>query len=172
MGPQAAEPYKNNLRKIGADMEIKLVQAAEYEERLRNFKFDLIVAGYGQSRSPGNEQRSMWGSEAAKTHGSRNFAGIQNPAIDNLIDRIVQAKKRTDLVNAIQAMDRILTHQFYIVPHWYISYDRVVYWNKFSFPKINPSQAGIMNNIIEWWWWDKEKAEKLKRARARGKPLL
>jgi len=167
-----SEPYKNNLRKIGVEMDIKVVQAAEYEERLRNFKFDMIVASYGQSRSPGNEQRSMWGSQAAGTPGSRNYVGIKNPAIDDLIDRIVGAKKRKDLITALQAMDRILTHEFYIVPHWYISYDRVVYWNKFSWPKINPSQAGILNNIIEWWWWDKDKAQKLKAARAAGKPLL
>ena len=68
-------------------------------------------------------------------------------------------------------MDRILTHQFYVVPHWYIRIDRVVYWNKFSRPEINPSQASILNNIIEWWWWDKTKAENLKAARASGKSL-
>ena len=166
MWQRISEPYKNNLQKIGVDMEIKVIQAAEYEERLRNFKFDLIVSSYNQSRSPGNEQRSMWGSEAAKTPGSRNFAGIQNPAIDYLIDIIIKANKRLELINALQAMDRILTHQFYVVPHWYISYDRVVYWNKFSGPKINPSQTMILNNIIEWWWWDKAKAGKLQKARA------
>ncbi|MFQ5444350.1 MAG: extracellular solute-binding protein, partial [Nitrospinales bacterium] len=167
-----SEPYKNNLRKIGVDMEIKTVQVAEYEERLRNFKFDMIVASYPQSRSPGNEQRYMWGSEAAKTPGSRNYAGIQNPAIDELIDIIIQAKTRKELVTAIQAMDRILMHQFYMVPHWYIAYDRVVYWNKFARPKINPSNSPILNNVIEWWWWDKNRAQKLKEARAAGKPLL
>ena len=166
-----SEPYKNNLRKIGVDMKIRVVQVAEYEERLRNFKFDMVVVGYPQSRSPGNEQRYMWGSEAAKTPGTRNFMGIENPAIDELIDMIVEAKTRKQLVIGIQAMDRILTHQFYVVPHWYIRIDRVVYWNKFSRPAINPSQASILNNIIEWWWWDKVKAEKLKTARAAGKSL-
>jgi microcin C transport system substrate-binding protein len=74
-------------------------------------------------------------------------------------------------VTAIQAMDRILTHQYYVVPHWYIRIDRVVYWNKFSRPKINPSQASILNNIIEWWWWDKEKAARLEKAQASGEAL-
>jgi len=147
-----SEPYKNNLRKIGVDMKIRVVQVAEYEERLRNFKFDMVVASYPQSRSPGNEQRYLWGSEAAKTPGTRNYMGIENPAVDALIEMIVQAKTRKQLVTAIQAMDRILTHQYYVVPHWYIKYDRIVYWNKFSRPKINPSQASILNNIIEWWW--------------------
>jgi microcin C transport system substrate-binding protein len=94
--------------------------------------------------------------------------GIKNPALDELVDKIVSAKNRKDLVTNVQAQDRILTHQYYVVPHWYIAYDRAVYWNKFGKPKINASQAAISNNILEWWWWDKEKAEKLKKARAAG----
>ena len=166
------EPYKNNLRKIGFDMEIKKMQVAEYEERLRNFNFDMIVVGYGQSRSPGNEQRYMWGSEAAQTPGTRNYMGIENPAVDELINRITEAGSRKELVDAIQAMDRILTHQFYIVPHWYIAYDRIVYWNKFSRPGVNPSQSAVINNIIEWWWWDADKTKKLKEARSVGSSLF
>lgn len=160
------EPYKNNLKSIGVEVTIRLVQIAQYEEQLRKFKFGMIVASYPQSRSPGNEQRYMWSSDAADQPGSRNYAGIKNPAIDELIEVIVQAKTRNELVNAVQAMDRILTHQFYIVPHWYINFDRLVHWNKFSHPAINPSQAAILNNIIEWWWWDEAKARKLKKARA------
>lgn len=160
------EPYKNNLKSIGVDVKIRLVQIAQYEEQLRGFKFGMVVASYPQSRSPGNEQRYMWSSDAADQPGSRNYAGIKNPAIDELIEVIVQAKTRKELVNAIQAMDRILTHQFYVVPHWYINFDRLVHWNKFSHPAINPSQAAILNNIIEWWWWDEAKARKLKKARA------
>ncbi len=163
-----AEPYKNNLKKIGVHLDIKVVQVAEYEERLRNFKFGMIVANYSQSRSPGNEQRSMWGSEAAETPGTRNYMGIKNPALDELIDGIIKAKTRKDLIIHLHALDRILTHQFYMVPHWYIAYDRAVYWNKFSRPKINPSQSSILNNLLQWWWWDEQKAQKLKDARATG----
>lgn len=166
-----AEPYKNNLKKIGVKMDIKVVQVAEYEERLRNFKFAMIVAGYPQSRSPGNEQRYMWSSEAADTPGTRNYMGIKNPAIDELVDNIVVAKTRKELVKNVQALDRILTHQYYVVPHWYISYDRAVYWNKFGRPKINASQSSINSNFLQWWWWDKDKAEKLKKARAKGTSL-
>ena len=165
------EPYKNNLKKIGLSLDVKVVQIAKYEEILRNFNFDMVVANYPQSRSPGNEQRSMWSSEAESTAGSRNYMGIKNPAIDELIDRIVEAKSRKELINSIQAMDRILTHQFYIVPNWYIPYDRIVYWNKFSRPKINPSQSIIINNILEWWWLDESKAKTLKKARASGSAL-
>ncbi len=165
------EPYKNNLKKIGADMSFKVVQVAQYEEILRDFKFDMIVMGYAQSRSPGNEQRSMWSSEAADIPGTRNFAGIKNPAIDELIDLIVEAKTRKQLVDHVQALDRVLVHQFYLVHHWYIGADRFVYWNKYSRPKKNPSQASILNNMIEWWWWDESKAEKLKAARKAGIPV-
>ena len=160
------EPYKNNLKSIGVEVKIRLVQVAQYEERLREFKFGMIVASYPQSRSPGNEQRYMWSSGAAEQPGSRNYSGIKNPAIDELIEIIVQAKTRKELVHVIQAMDRILTHQYYVVPHWYISFDRLVHWNKFSHPASNPSQAPIINNIIEWWWVDKAKEQKLKKARA------
>ncbi len=162
------EPYKNNLQKIGVNMKVNVVQVAQYEERLRAFDYGMIVAAYPQSRSPGNEQRSMWSSGAATTQGSRNYMGIQNPAIDELIDLIVQAKTRENLIIRIQALDRILTHQFYIVPHWYISYDRVVMWNKFSRPKISSSLAPTLSNVLEWWWQDEEKFRKLKDARAKG----
>ena len=166
-----SEPFKNNLAKIGLKMKIKVVQVAQYEEILRDFKFDMIVASYGQSRSPGNEQRSMWSSEAAGTPGSRNLTGIKNPAIDELIDIIVKAATRKELVDAIQALDRILTHQFYMVPHWYIAYDRAAYWNKFSRPKINPSQSSIINNIIEWWSYDESLVKKLESAKSQKIPM-
>lgn len=165
------EPFQNNLQKIGAKLKLKRVQAPQYEERLREFKFDMALVSFGQSRSPGNEQRSMWTSEAAKIPGSRNFMGIENPAIDELVDIIVKAKTRQDLVDAIQALDRILTHQFYIVPHWYIRYDRMVHWNKFSHPKVIPSASNRLVHFLQWWWWDAAKAEKLKIARAAGKPV-
>jgi microcin C transport system substrate-binding protein len=165
------EPYKSNLKRIGLNLDIKVVQIAKYEEILRNFNYDMIVANYPQSRSPGNEQRSMWSSEAESTPGSRNYMGIKNPAIDELINAIVEAQSRKKLVNNIQAMDRILTHQFYIVPNWYIPYDRIVYWNKFSRPNTNPSQSLIINNILEWWWLDENKAIALKKARASGSTL-
>ena len=165
------EPFQNNLQKIGAKLKLKRVQAPQYEERLREFKFDMALVSFGQSRSPGNEQRSMWTSEAAKVPGSRNFMGIENPAIDELVDIIVKAKTRQDLVDAIQALDRILTHQFYIVPHWYIGYDRMVHWNKFSHPKVIPSASNRQVHFLQWWWWDAAKAERLKIARAAGKPV-
>jgi len=168
---RVVEPYKSNLKKIGAQMDVKLIQAAQYEERVRAFKYDMIVVGYGQSRSPGNEQRNYWSSAAADLPGSRNFSGIKNPAVDELVDKIIDARTRKELAIAIQAMDRVLTHQYFTVPHWYTQYDRLVYWNKFSRPKVNASQTAILNNVIEWWWWDDDKAKKLEEARSRNQPL-
>ncbi|QPJ63568.1 MAG: ABC transporter substrate-binding protein [Candidatus Nitronauta litoralis] len=165
------EPYKNNLKKIGVEMKIKVVQVAQYEERLREFKFDMIVASYGQSRSPGNEQRDMWKSDAADQLGSRNYAGIKNPAVDELVEKLIAATTREDLVAAIQALDRLLTHHFFIVPHWYISYDRVIHWNKFSGPENYASRSGFLRTLLEWWWWDEDKATRLAKAMKSGEAL-
>ncbi len=165
------EPYKINLKKIGAEMKVKVVQVAQYEERLREFKFDMIVASFPQSRSPGNEQRDMWKSEAVDQPGSRNYAGIKNPAVDELVETLITATTRENLVSAVQALDRLLTHQFFIVPHWYISYDRVIHWNKFSGPKTYASQSGFLRTLLEWWWWDEAKATRLNQAMKKGKAL-
>ena len=113
----------------------------------------------------------MWSSDAAETPGTRNYMGIKNPALDELIEKIVSAKTRKHLVLNIQALDRILTHQYYMVPHWYIAYDRAVYWNKFGRPKINASQSLVINNVLEWWWLDEARANKLKKARTAGTTL-
>ena len=165
------EPFLNNLKKMGIKVKTKRVQLPQYEERVRGFKYDFMTASFQASRSPGNEQRNMWSSEAAKVPGSRNWIGIENPAIDELVNKIVEARTRKELVHAVQAMDRILTHQFYVVPHWFISYDRMVYWNKFSHPEIIPSASPRQSHFLEWWWYDQGKAEKLKSARASGKSL-
>ncbi len=165
------EPYKNNLQKIGVKLKFKRVQAAQYEERLREFKYDMVLTSFFAGRSPGNEQRNMWTSQAAKVPGSQNYMGIRNPAIDELVDTLVKAKTRRELVNAVQALDRILTHQFYIVPHWFISYDRMVHWNKFSHPEILPSASSRYNHFLEWWWWDEAKVQKLRIAREANLPV-
>ena len=165
------EPYKNSLKKIGVDMEFKRVQVPQYEERLREFKYDMILNSFPASRSPGNEQRSMWTSEAADVPGSRNYIGIKNPAIDDLVDQMVKARTRKDLVNTIQALDRILTHQFFVVPHWFIDYDRMVYWNKFSAPQVIPSSSSRFAHFLEFWWWDEARFQKLKTAQKSGLPV-
>ena len=165
------EPYRNNLKKIGVKFKFKRVQVPQYEERLREFKYDMVLMSFPAGSSPGNEQRGMWTSEAANIPGTRNYIGIQNPAIDELVDILVKAKTRRELVNTVQALDRILTHQFYVVPHWFIGYDRIVYWNKFSHPEVLPSASSRRVHFLEWWWWDEAKVHKLRLAREANIPV-
>jgi microcin C transport system substrate-binding protein len=141
-------PFVQNLKRLGIDARIRTVDTAQYQNRLDDFDFDVIVGSWGESQSPGNEQRDFWGSRSADTRGSRNYAGIQSPVVDDLIDKIIQAPTRADLVTATHALDRVLLWGHYVIPHWHITYDRVAYWNKFSRPKINP-KYGI--DLFAWW---------------------
>jgi microcin C transport system substrate-binding protein len=141
-------PFVQNLKRLGIDARIRTVDTAQYQNRLDDFDFDMIVGSWGESQSPGNEQRDYWGSQAARTRGSRNLAGIQSPVVDALIDKIIQAPTREDLVTATHALDRALLWGHYVIPHWHITYDRVAYWNKFSRPEINP-KYGI--DLFAWW---------------------
>jgi microcin C transport system substrate-binding protein len=141
-------PFVQNLKRLGIDARIRTVDTAQYQNRLDNFDFDMVVGAWGESQSPGNEQRDYWGSQAADTPGSRNLAGIKSPVVDALIDKIIQAPTREDLVTATHALDRVLLWGHYVIPHWHITYDRVAYWNKFSRPKINP-EYGI--DLFAWW---------------------
>ena len=110
--------YKPSLERIGITVSVRTVDDAQYENRLRNWDFDIIIASWGESLSPGNEQRGFWGSQAADQPGSRNLVGIKNPAVDALIDRVIFAKDRDDLVAATKALDRVLLWNFYVVPQW------------------------------------------------------
>jgi microcin C transport system substrate-binding protein len=141
-------PFVQNLKRLGIDARIRTVDTAQYQNRLNDFDFDMIVGSWGESQSPGNEQRDYWGSQAADTRGSRNLAGVQSPVVDALIDKIIQAPTREDLVTATHALDRVLLWDHYVIPHWHITYDRVAYWDKFARPKINP-KYGI--DLFAWW---------------------
>ena len=141
-------PFVQNLKRLGIQATIRTVDTAQYQNRLDGFDFDMVVASWGESQSPGNEQRDFWGSQAADTRGSRNFAGIKSPAVDALIDKVIQAPTREDLVTATHALDRVLLWGYYVIPHWHITYDRVAYWNKFSRPEVNP-KYGI--DLFAWW---------------------
>lgn len=152
-------PFVQNLRKIGIDAKVRIVDTAQYQARLNDFDFDVINGVIAQSSSPGNEQRDMWGSKAADMKGSRNYAGIRNPAIDKLIERLIYAKDRDDLVAATHALDRALLWNYYVVPQWYSDHLNVAYWNKFGMPETQPEYAGIDPYS---WWIDPEKEAKLK----------
>ena len=111
-------PYKPSLERLGIEMTLRIVDDAQYENRLRQWDFDIIVATWGQSLSPGNEQRGFWSSQAADQPGSRNLVGIKNPAVDALIERVIFAKNRAELVAATKALDRVLLWNHYVVPQW------------------------------------------------------
>ncbi|MGI9381367.1 MAG: extracellular solute-binding protein [Methyloligellaceae bacterium] len=173
-------PFSRNLQRLGVKSRVRVIDSAQYKRRLDNFDFDIVVGSFGQSLSPGNEQRYFWGSEAADKPGSRNLIGIKNPVIDKLIDKVIFAKDRPELVAATRALDRVLLWNHYVVPQWYVSYNRIAYWDKFDHPKSIPvvplscddnclqvtkKKSGIVpvltDGFITTWWYDKDRAQKL-----------
>src|SRR3569833_44272 len=153
--------YKPALERIGIAVAIRTVDTSQYENRLRQFDYDMIVASWGESLSPGNEQRGFWGSQAADQPGSRNVVGIKNPAVDKLIERVIFAKSREELVAATHALDRVLLWNHYVVPQWSYPFQRTARWDRFSHPETMPKYAASSFPTI--WWWDEAKAAKAKR---------
>ena len=152
-----ALPYARNLKKIGIEAKVRTVDSAQYERRLESFSFDITVVSLGQTLSPGNEQRDFWNSTSATINGSRNYAGVSSPAVDFLIDKIIAAKNREDLISATKALDRFLLFGYYVVPHWHIQNFRIAYWDKFGQPKINPKY----DLGIDTWWYDSKRVKLL-----------
>jgi len=157
-------PYKTALERLGVKASIRVVDSAQYQRREDSFDFDIIVDTFPQSLSPGNEQRDFWGTPAADREGSRNTAGIKNPAVDKLIERLIFAKDREELVAATRALDRVLLWNHYVVPQWHTPYDRVASWDMFGRPANLPSQSISFQRI---WWIDPDKAKALSTARGR-----
>ncbi len=147
-------PYINMLKKVGINASLRIVDASQYVNRVNNFDFDVISAVLAQSESPGNEQRDFWSTKAAGAPGSRNYSGIKDPVVDALIDKVIFAKDREDLVAATHALDRVLLWNFYVVPQYYRSARWIAYWNKFGFPEKQPSYLGA---DIDSWWIDPAK---------------
>lgn len=157
------QPYVNDLKRLGIQATLRTVDPSQYEVRVREFDYDIIVDSFPQSNSPGNEQRDWWGSASADIKGGRNTIGIKNPAIDKLIDRIIFSKDRADLEAATRALDRVLLANDYVVPHWYSPYDRIAYWDKFGRPKTLPTRAVAFQQV---WWYDAAAAKALEGKRA------
>ncbi len=153
--------YKPSLQRIGMAVNVRIVDSAQYENRVRQWDFDVVTATWGESLSPGNEQRGYWGSAAANQPGSRNLVGIKNPAVDKLIDRVIYAHDREELMAATHALDRVLLWNFYVVPQWTYGKQRTARWDRFSRPANMPKYGLAAFPTI--WWWDKEKAAKAPR---------
>ncbi len=154
-------PYVQSLKRLGINATVRTVDNSQYVKRYSEFDYDIVVATFAQSESPGNEQRDFWSSAAAKIKGSRNAVGIENPAVDLLIDKVIFAKSRDELVAATHALDRVLLWNHYVVPMWHIAYDRIAYWDKFKRPDPGPSRATAFPTI---WWYDTEAAAKVEPA--------
>jgi microcin C transport system substrate-binding protein len=153
-----ANSYIENLRKIGIDASLRIVDPSQYVNRVNNFDFDVDTTILNQSASPGNEQRDWWGSKAADSPGSRNVMGIKDPIVDALVDRVIFATDRDDLVAATHALDRVLLWNYYTVPQYHRPVQWVAYWNKFGIPEKQPDYIGA---DIESWWVDPEKESAL-----------
>lgn len=155
-------PYKSPLERLGIGLTVRRVDDAQYENRLRQWDFDMIVANWPQSLSPGNEQRGFWGSQAADQAGSRNYMGIKDPAIDTLIERVIFSTSRDDLVAATKALDRVLLHHHFLVPQWTYGKTRTARWDRYARPAELPKYGASAFPTI--WWWDADKASKATRS--------
>ena len=147
--------YKANLERLGIQVTIRTVDSSQYINRVRERDFDVITQVWPQSLSPGNEQLDFWGSDAADRPGSRNVGGIKNPAVDKLIQRVIFAKDREELVAATHALDRVLLWNHYVVPEWTLAKTRTVRWNRFSYPEPLPQYSFGFPDL---WWYDAAKA--------------
>ncbi len=148
-------PFKDNLEKLGITAKVRTIDSAQYQKRMETFDFDMVVQTFGQSLSPGNEQRNFWGSDAADTDGSRNVVGIKNYAVDGLIESLINASDREELITITKALDRVLLWNYYVIPQWHISSYRVLYWDFFDQPKIKPKYS----LGFDTWWINQNKFE-------------
>jgi microcin C transport system substrate-binding protein len=161
---RVALPFAKGLERLGVTARVRTVDTAQYKRRIDDFDFDAIITGWGQSLSPGNEQRSFWSSEYADQPGSLNVIGLKNPVVDALVEQVIAAPDRPSLVARTQALDRVLQWGIYVVPHYYIPYDRIAYWVKFGLPAVTPSQGAQ----IDSWWFDAQKAAALEQRRGKS----
>lgn len=156
-------PWGQALQRLGVQLSLRTVDSAQYVQRLRSFDYDMVYTGWGQSNSPGNEQRSFFSSAAADNSASQNWAGIKNPVADALIEKVIYAPDRDSLIHATRALDRVLSAGQYLVPGWSLRYDRIAYWDKFGMPDKTPK------NGVDFlaWWIDPAKAERIRAAQQR-----
>lgn len=157
-------PYKQNLEKLGIVLNLRVVDPSQYEERLKRFDFEMITDTLLQSHAPGNEQRERFGSDSATKEASSNRAGIRSPAVDAIIEDIIYARTRDELVAAARALDRVIMWSHYFVPQWYNPVSWIAHWDKFGRPPRHPSQDP---SVTSTWWLDAEAARRLETRDAR-----
>jgi microcin C transport system substrate-binding protein len=153
-------PYVKNLQAIGVNATMRRVDSAQYQRRVKTFDFDVVTQRFVMRLTPGMEMRNYWASENAGIEGSVNLAGIKDPVIDALLDKVVEAKSRAELVTATRAIDRVLRAGHYWVPQWYKAAHNIGYWDKFGFPATKPKYS---RGVPDTWWYDAAKDAKLKQ---------
>ncbi|MGE8179204.1 extracellular solute-binding protein [Pseudomonas fluorescens] len=147
-------PFKRNMSDLGIDLVIRRVDVSQYINRVRSRDFDMVVGSFPQSSSPGNEQREFWKSESADKPGSRNYMGLKDPVVDELVEELINADSRKSLVAHARALDRVLQWGYYVIPNWHIKTWRVAYWNHIGHPKVPPT-----NDVGISTWWTKPDAK-------------
>jgi microcin C transport system substrate-binding protein len=155
--------YSADLKKLGIETSVRVVDSAQYQARIRSFDYDMIVHVIPQQSAPGNEQRLYWSSEFADREGSMNIMGVKNKAVDFLVEKVVFAKSRDELNASVRALDRLLLWNNYVVAQWNYPFDRMGYWDKFARPEKMPSLSPSFDRV---WWWDNERASALAAKRA------
>lgn len=154
-------PFNQNLKRLGITATIRTVEQSQYIHRRNNERdFDIIVHTFGQSLSPGNEQRNYWGSAAADESASDNHIGIKNPVVDELIEKVVAAKTREELIVVCRALDRVLLWNHYVIPSWHINSFRILWWDKFGIPEVRPLYTTGISN----WWYDEDRAKQVRQS--------
>ena len=141
-------PFLHNLQKIGIKAVFRNIETNIFKNRLDKFDYDVAIISYPGSSSPGNELKEIWGSGSAGINGSFNIIGVQNPAVDALIEEVVKAQHKSDYIAAVNALDRVLRHEYYLIPHWYSPYQRIAYWNKFAHKS---AKEPIGLQFLTWW---------------------
>jgi len=154
------QPFIDNLKRMGIEATMRLVDPSQFETLTEDFDYDMIVHNRGMSPSPGNEQKNYWTCEAAETRGSQNYWGVCSEALDALVDNVVQADSRENLVQATRALDRALLWDFLVVPHWYIGSDRVAYWNVIG----RPAKSADYGLDFNTWYYKPDVADAVRQA--------
>ncbi len=160
------QPFLRNLERLGIHATFRIVDTSQMQNRLDNFDFDMTISVYSQSLSPGNEQYDLWSSTKADVKGSRNLIGVNDPVVDALVDKLVHADSREELVTICRALDRVLLWHYYVIPQWHIGSFRIAYWDMFSQPSIAPKYGLAVNDS---WWIDSVKAQKIMDGQRRNR---
>ena len=156
-------PWLQSLKRLGIEASFRRVDQGQYIKRIETREFDMIIHGFRQSDSPGNEQREFFSSAAADHEGSENYIGVKHPVIDELIESLIQAPNREELVAHSKALDRVLLNEHYVVPMWYYDAYRIAYWDKFDQPERTADLLPVFRLAFYTWWENPEKVAKLKK---------